>query len=329
MSGNLSSSNPITAISWGKIQRSQLRGLKKYNPVTPSLRHRLILSREHLDTGIRSGSLSKKFYKRQLIKGLHKNSGRNNQGRITSFRKGGGHKKCYRKIDFLKEKNLYGVAEVLNIEYNPHSNNNVALLKSIAATAPGGSLTGTSCRAKPGVENKYFYILAPENLQVGDKIKGIFHDQIVEFFPLVGPHSESHTLAAAVAGLRPAPSPRPAGLRQASILQAADRASPGMLSRRSPASRGIRQVGEIKYLKDIPVGSFIHSVELYPGSGGKIARAAGTYCVLLKTLDNDITLIKLPSNKIIELNCYCKANIGQVSNSSFRSIVLGKAGASR
>jgi large subunit ribosomal protein L2 len=63
--------------------------LKKYKPVTPSLRHRLILNSLKFSLTDRGPG----FNKRNLIKGFKKTSGRNNQGRITSFRKGGGHKR--------------------------------------------------------------------------------------------------------------------------------------------------------------------------------------------------------------------------------------------
>ena len=89
------------------------------------------------------------------------------------------------------------------------------------------------------------------------------------------------------------------------------------------------QWGESYFLKDIPVGSYIYNVELLPGKGSVIARSAGTYCILLKTLSNNKSIIKLPSNQVIEVNSNCTANLGQVSNSLFRSIILGKAGAAR
>lgn len=89
------------------------------------------------------------------------------------------------------------------------------------------------------------------------------------------------------------------------------------------------QIGESLLLKNIPIGTSINCIELKKGQGAKIARSAGTYGILLKTLDNNKSIIKLPSNKIIEINSDCTAVIGQVSNPLHRSIIFGKAGASR
>ena len=95
--------------------------IKKFKPITPSLRHRKILE-----------SIPKFNYKsinkRNLLKGFHKNSGRNNQGIITSFRKGGGHKRLYRNIDHSFKQGEFSLSQVIRIEYNPNSTNNIVLL---------------------------------------------------------------------------------------------------------------------------------------------------------------------------------------------------------
>lgn len=116
--------------------------IKKYKPITSSLRHRKILK-----------SLPKFKYKKFLIKGLKKTSGRNNQGKITSFRKGGGHKKNYRLVDHSHLKAPYSLSEVVRIEYNPFGTSNIVLLKN---------------------NNYYFYRLAPNN--IGTNIQGLYYN---------------------------------------------------------------------------------------------------------------------------------------------------------
>lgn len=114
--------------------------LKKYKPTTPDLRFRIDISRE---------GLSRNKPERSLTTALNSNSGRNNQGRITSWQRGGRHKRKYRIIDFKRDK--YDIpAVVKSIEYDPNRSANIALLFY-----------------KDGEKR---YILAPESLKVGDTI---------------------------------------------------------------------------------------------------------------------------------------------------------------
>ena len=114
--------------------------LKQFNPTTPGQRGLVLIDRTELFKG--------KPIKR-LTEGLTKSGGRNNRGRITSWQKGGGHKRKYRKIDF-KRKKFDIEASVERIEYDPNRSSFIALIKY-----NDGELS---------------YILAPQKLKVGDKV---------------------------------------------------------------------------------------------------------------------------------------------------------------
>lgn len=89
------------------------------------------------------------------------------------------------------------------------------------------------------------------------------------------------------------------------------------------------KIGNALPLKNIPVGSLIHNISLYPKSGGKLVRSAGTSAQLIQKLDNKYAKIRLNSGelKLILLSCY--ATLGIVSNINHKKIKLGKAGRSR
>eukprot|EP01025_Chloroclados_australasicus_P022504 TRINITY_DN2314_c1_g2_i1.p1 TRINITY_DN2314_c1_g2~~TRINITY_DN2314_c1_g2_i1.p1 ORF type:complete len:343 (-),score=10.37 TRINITY_DN2314_c1_g2_i1:366-1394(-) len=88
-------------------------------------------------------------------------------------------------------------------------------------------------------------------------------------------------------------------------------------------------VGNCLQLSKIPPGIQIHNIELHPGNGGQLCRAAGTYATLLKNQDNGYTIVRLPSGEVRILKNTCKATIGQVSNPLHKSRKLGKAGIGR
>lgn len=115
--------------------------LKKSNPVTPSQRHLIRLNKIFLN--------KHPIIKSNLI-GLKNSSGRNNSGKITSFRKGGGHKQKYRKIDFFRQLDASGI--VMSIEYDPNRTANIALIYDL-------------------INQKYSYIISPIFLKVGDIVK--------------------------------------------------------------------------------------------------------------------------------------------------------------
>jgi len=115
--------------------------LKLCKPTTPSQRNliKLVSELSH-----------KKPLLKNLIKGLKNCSGRNNQGKITTRHKGGGHKRNYRKIDFEKRTNSSMI--VISLEYDPNRTANVASLYDYG-------------------NGSYSYIISPKYLKVGDIIK--------------------------------------------------------------------------------------------------------------------------------------------------------------
>ncbi len=115
-------------------------GVKKYKPVTPSLRFR---------TGYTFEEITTNEPEKSLLMPLHKTGGRNNQGRITCRHRGGGHRRHYRIIDF--KRNKFNIpANVASIEYDPNRTARIALLNYI--------------------DGEKRYILAPDGLKVGDKV---------------------------------------------------------------------------------------------------------------------------------------------------------------
>ncbi|MEP7146527.1 MAG: 50S ribosomal protein L2 [bacterium] len=78
----------------------------------------------------------------------------------------------------------------------------------------------------------------------------------------------------------------------------------------------------------IPVGTFIHNIEMKPGKGGQLARSAGTSAQIVAK-DTVYSQIKLPSGEVRMINNNCKATLGVVSNTDHENISLGKAGRSR
>ena len=113
--------------------------LKQYKPTSPGQRGLVLVDKS---------SLSKDRPMKKLTEGLPSKSGRNNNGRITSRRRGGGHKRLYRKIDFKRDK-IDSVGVVEKLEYDPNRTAFIALVK---------------------YEDEYRYIIAPQRLSVGDKI---------------------------------------------------------------------------------------------------------------------------------------------------------------
>ena len=114
---------------------------KKIKPVTPSHRSLIQLNNKYL---------TKPPVIKSKIIGLKNTSGRNNTGRITSYKKGGGHKQKYRKINFFRTKNSVGI--VTSIEYDPNRTANIASVYDIST-------------------KQYYYILAPINLNIGNIVK--------------------------------------------------------------------------------------------------------------------------------------------------------------
>lgn len=114
--------------------------LKSYNPVTPGRRGLVLVDR----AGLWKGKPVK-----SLTEGLGKKGGRNNAGRITARRRGGGHKRLYRAVDFKRRK--FDVpAKVVRLEYDPNRTAYIALIEYD--------------------DGEFSYILAPQRLAVGDTV---------------------------------------------------------------------------------------------------------------------------------------------------------------
>lgn len=88
------------------------------------------------------------------------------------------------------------------------------------------------------------------------------------------------------------------------------------------------EIGNALPLREIPLGSLIHNIEMSPGQGAKICRSAGSYAQLLGREDKYAT-IKLPSGELRKVLSVCLATIGSVSNSEHNLLRKGKAGRSR
>jgi len=115
--------------------------LEFLKPTTSSQRHIVKLNKK---------DLTKKPLLKIKLKGLKNSSGRNNSGKITVFHKGGGHKKRYRKINFNRTSESTGI--VCSIEYDPNRSANIASIYDFS-------------------KKKFFYIIAPINIKIGNIIK--------------------------------------------------------------------------------------------------------------------------------------------------------------
>lgn len=211
-------------------------GIKIYKPYTPTTRNKSVLD---------FSLLSKKKPEKTLVVSNHRAKGRNNQGRITTRHKGGGHKRKYRLIDFKRNK-LEIQGTVIAIEYDPNRNANIALINY--------------------TDGEKRYILHPENLNIGDNIYAGNENQI--------------------------------------------------------------KIGNAIPLNLIPLGTDVHNVELFPGKGGQLIRAAGTSAKILAK-ENNFVVLRLSSKEIRLFKKECFATIGKLSNSDFYNVVKGKAGRSR
>jgi large subunit ribosomal protein L2 len=88
------------------------------------------------------------------------------------------------------------------------------------------------------------------------------------------------------------------------------------------------RVGNALPLRNIPLGTIVHNVELFPGRGGQLARSAGTTAQLMAK-EGDYALVRLPSGELRRVMLSCMATIGQVGNTDHANISLGKAGRKR
>ena len=82
-------------------------------------------------------------------------------------------------------------------------------------------------------------------------------------------------------------------------------------------------------IANIPVGTFIYNIEIYPGKGAQLVRSAGVAAQLLSKEDNGMAQVRLPSGEVRYIRLDCKASIGQVGNIEHDTVKLGKAGKTR
>ena len=180
-----------------------------------------------------------------LLEKKSKSGGRNNNGRITTRHRGGGHKQHYRVIDFKRNKDgIPGTVE--RLEYDPNRTANIALIKY--------------------ADGERRYIIAPKGLNVGAQVK--------------------------------------------SGLEAT------------------YEVGNSMPLRNIPIGTTVHCIELKPAKGAQIGRSAGA-AIQFVAREGAYATLRLRSGEMRKVPVDCRATIGEVGNSEHSLRKLGKAGATR
>jgi len=88
------------------------------------------------------------------------------------------------------------------------------------------------------------------------------------------------------------------------------------------------KVGNTLPIEAIPVGTFIHNIELYPGKGGQLVRTAGSMAQLMAK-ENGMAQVRLPSGEVRLIRLNCRATIGQIGNIEHEIVKVGKAGKTR
>ena len=144
-------------------------GIKTYNPYTPSRRNM---------TGSDFSEITKKKPEKSLLVSLQKQSGRNNQGKITVRHRGGGSRRKYRIIDFKRNKKDGIPATVIGIEYDPNRTANIALIcyadgEKKYIIAPEGLTDGMKVMEGPEAEIRVGNCLPLENIPVGTQVHNI------------------------------------------------------------------------------------------------------------------------------------------------------------
>src|SRR5258708_5855793 len=212
-------------------------GIKRLKPTSPARRYQTYLTRDELTPNA--------VPEKSLLEAKKRISGRNNDGRITIRRRGGGHKRHYRIIDFKRDK--AGIpGRVAQIEYDPNRSAHIALINYL--------------------DGEKRYILAPVGLKVGTTI-------------LSG--------------------------EEADILP-----------------------GNALPIKNIPLGTEVHNIELRPGKGGQMVRSAGGFAQIVAK-EGDYAQLRMPSGEVRKVPVVCMATVGQVGNTGHENVSLGKAGRSR
>jgi large subunit ribosomal protein L2 len=210
--------------------------IRKYKPTSPGRRQMTVQTFDDIT--------SVEPY-RPLTETMKRSGGRNNTGELTSWWRGGGHKRLYRIIDFKRDKkDIPG--KVSTIEYDPNRSARIALVTY--------------------ADGEKRYILQPIGLKVGDTVVS---GNNVDILP-----------------------------------------------------------GNALPLKNIPLGTMVHNVELRPGKGGQMARSAGA-AVQVVAKEGEYCTVKMPSGEIRKVLMVCLATVGQVGNIDHENVTIGKAGRSR
>src|SRR2546430_45207 len=211
-------------------------GIRQFKPVTKGTRFRSVSD---------FVEITRSTPEKSLLEPLKKPGGRDNPGHIAMRRRGGGHKRMYRVIDF--KRNKFGMtATVREIEYDPNRSARIALVEY--------------------ADGEKRYMLHPKGLSVGDSV-------------VSGPGSDVRT-------------------------------------------------GNALPLREVPLGTFIHNVELIPGKGGQMARSAGTSLELVAKEGEYVTL-RMASTEMRRVHGNCLGTIGQVGNAEHELLSAGKAGKTR
>lgn len=209
--------------------------IRTYRPMTPGTRG---MTTQDFST------VTEKSPVRSLISIKKKNSGRNNQGRITTRHRGGGIRKFYRNVNFKLAAGTTATIEA--IEYDPNRSARIARIKD--------------------AQGAYHYILAANGMTVGQTISS---------------------------------------------------------GEEAPVEMGNRLA-----IKNIPVGSVIHAIELQPGRGAQMVRSAGASAQLMAK-DGEYAQVRLPSGEVRMVHVECTASMGVIGNEQHQNIKIGKAGRSR
>jgi large subunit ribosomal protein L2 len=212
-------------------------GVKKYQPTSPGRRFQTVSTFEEI---------TRSKPARSLLRPLKSSGGRNSAGRMTVRFRGGGHKRRYRLIDFVRRDKVGVPATVVGIEYDPNRSARIALLHY--------------------ADGEKRYILAPLELKIGGKV-------------MAGERVEI-------------------------------------------------EAGNALPLKNIPLGTLIHNVELKVGKGGQMIRSGGGHGRIMAK-EGKYAHVRLPSGEVRLVYQECYATIGQVGNIEHESISIGKAGRSR
>lgn len=209
--------------------------IQAHKPTTPG--------RRGMTSQDRAGITTKKPL-RSLLVAKRTQSGRNNQGRITTRHKGGGVRRFYRLMNFNLADGV--TATIEHIEYDPNRSARIARIKEANGT--------------------YHYILAAKDMAVGQTITS---------------------------------------------------------GEEAPVENGNRLP-----LKNIPVGSTIHAIEMKAGRGAQMVRSAGSSAQLVAK-EGDHAQVRLPSGEVRLVRLECTASMGVVGNEQHQNIKYGKAGRMR